>query len=250
MPSTIRINLFLARAGVASRRGADRLVESGQVRVNGTVVTLLGTPVDPVRDRVEVAGRVVGAPETLHYLVMNKPVGYVTTARDPEGRPTVLDLAGPIGARLFPVGRLDMNSEGLLFLMNDGRLAFRLTHPKYGVPKTYRTWTKVAPSPEAIQRLREGLVLDDGPTRPAEVVTPGGIPKEKGIAGPVLDITLQEGRNRQVRRMMEAVGFPVVRLRRIRFGPIELGNLSPGKHRSLTRAEVDDLRRLVRLPHA
>ncbi|HEX7878281.1 MAG TPA: pseudouridine synthase [Candidatus Eisenbacteria bacterium] len=250
MPSTIRINVFLARAGVASRRGADRLVETGQVRVNGTVVTLLGTAIDPARDRVEVAGQVVGSPQSLHYMVMNKPTGYVTTARDPEGRPTVLDLAGPTGARLYPVGRLDMDSEGLLFLMNDGRLAFRLTHPKYDVPKTYRAWTSAPPSAGAIRQLREGLELEDGPTRPAEVIERGRMPAGAGVAGPAIDITLKEGRNRQVRRMLEAVGFPVVRLRRIRFGPIELGNLSPSEHRPLTRAEVNDLRRLVRLPHA
>jgi 23S rRNA pseudouridine2605 synthase len=248
--STIRINVFLARAGVASRRAADRLVESGKVRVNGQVVTTLGIQVDPTRDRVEVDGRAVGARESLQYLLVNKPAGYVTTARDPQGRPTVLDLAGATGARLYPVGRLDLESEGLLFLMNDGRLAFRLTHPKYEVPKTYRAWVAAPPSSEAVHRLRAGLELDDGPTRPAQVVNLGLMPAERGVVGPALDITIHEGRNRQVRRMLEAVGFPVVRLRRIRFGPIELGNISPGKHRSLTRAEVNDLRRLVRLPHA
>ena len=250
MSSTIRLNLLLARAGKASRRGADRLIEAGRVRLNGAVVTELGTQVDPRRDRVEVDGQPVGRQEAFRYLLVNKPVGHVTTARDPEGRPTVLDLVGKLDARLYPVGRLDMDSEGLLFLMNDGPLAFRLTHPRYEVPKTYRAWTGTPASAEAIGRLRGGVDLEDGRTRRAVVDNRGIMPIARGVAGPALDITIHEGKNRQVRRMLEAVGYPVLHLRRIRFGPIELGSISPGKSRTLTRSEIDDLRRLVRLPHA
>ena len=250
MTSTLRLNLFLARAGVASRRAADKLIESGRVRLNGVPITTLGTQLDPEQDRVEVDGRPVGVIEEMHYLLLNKPPGHVTTARDPRGRPTVLDLIGPQGARLYPVGRLDMESEGLLFLMNDGRLAFRLTHPKFEVPKTYRAWTSSPPNDAAVQQLREGVQLEDGWTSPATVQNLGTTAMGHGDSGPALDITIHEGRNRQIRRMLEALGYPVRQLRRIRFGPIELGSMAPGKFRSLTRSEIDELRRFVRLPNA
>lgn len=250
MAQTLRLNLYLARAGVASRRAADTLIASGRVRLNGVVLTTLGTQLDPAKDRVEVDGRLVGVLEEQRYLLLNKPPGHVTTARDPRGRPTVLDLIGPQGARLYPVGRLDMESEGLLFLMNDGPLAFRLTHPKYEVPKTYRAWTSTPPDDAAVQQLRKGVQLEDGWTAPATVQNLGTTAMGHGDSSPALDITIHEGRNRQIRRMLEAVGYPVQKLRRIRFGPIELGNLSPGKFRSLTRSEIDELRRFVRLPNA
>lgn len=237
----VRLNKYLASAGVASRRGADRLVFDGRVRVNGAVVENPATAVRAGRDRVEVDGRAVGQRQASVYLLLNKPAGVVTTASDPQGRRTVLDLVEAGGTRLYPVGRLDFDSEGLLFLMNDGRLAFRLTHPRYEVEKTYRAELDGPLEDLALQQIRQGLVLEDGPTRPAEAR------RVPGSGGRVLDVTIHEGRNRQVRRMFEAVGRSVVRLRRIRFAGVELGGLAPGRWRALRHAEVLALKKLVGL---
>ena len=227
----MRLAKYLAHAGVASRRAAERLVADGRVTVEGAVVT------DPARDVDESSGVAVDGepvrPQRRIVYAVNKPAGVVSTSRDTHGRRTVTDLA-PTGVRLYPVGRLDADTTGLILLTNDGDLANLLTHPRYEVPKTYRARVRPKPVPDdALRRLRDGVELEDGPTAPARVrqVRPG-----------LLEITLTEGRNRQVRRMCEAVGHPVVELCRTAFGPLRLGDLPEGGRRRLTAAEVERLR--------
>lgn len=233
----VRVQKVLARAGFGSRRACEELIEAGRVRVNGEVVTL-GARVDPTRDRLEVDGVPVGVrPDLVHYL-LNKPVGVVTTADDPQGRPTVVELV-PREPRVFPVGRLDVDTEGLLLLTNDGDLAHRLTHPSFGVEKEYLAQVEGQPSRGALRALREGVELDDGRTAPAKVSSP-----QPGM----LRLVIHEGRNRQVRRMCEAVGHPVVRLVRTRIGPLTDPNLRPGEWRPLTPEEVRALERATAPP--
>ena len=233
-----RLQKYLARCGVASRRAAERLIAEGAVTVNGEVVDEMGRQVDPELDRVEVNGRPVRPPAAMVYLAVNKPPGVVTTARDPFGRPTVMDLVPRVG-RLYPVGRLDADSEGLLLMTNDGELANRLMHPRYGCEKEYRALVQGQPDEGALDRLRRGVELEDGPA--AAEVEP-----ERGSAAPPgrswLRVTLREGRKRQVRRMLAAVGCSVERLQRVRIGPLELGGLPPGASRPLSRGEVAALR--------
>ena len=226
---------MLARAGIGSRRACEELIVEGRVTVNGGPARL-GHQVDPETDLVEVDGKAIGiAPGLVHYL-LNKPRGVVTTVADTHGRPTVVELV-PSEPRVFPVGRLDTDTEGLLLLTNDGELTHRLTHPSFGVEKEYIAHVEGAPTPAALRRLREGVDLDDGRTAPAKV----------GALGPsMLRITIHEGRNRQVRRMCEAVGHPVVRLVRTRIGPLADRRLKPGEWRTLTTAEVRSLERAVR----
>jgi 23S rRNA pseudouridine2605 synthase len=227
----MRLAKFLAHAGVASRRAAEQLVFGGRVTVGGEVVR------DPARDvtedaEVTVDGERVGTERRVVH-ALNKPAGVVSTAHDTHGRRTVVDLV-PSSARLYPVGRLDADSTGLILLTNDGALAHRLTHPSFEVPRVYRARVRRAPVRErALRALREGVELDDGRTAPARV---------KRLAPDKLEITIHEGRKRQVRRMCEAVGHPVVALERVAFGPLRLGRLGPGEHRRLTRAEVEALR--------
>ena len=227
----MRLAKYLAHAGVASRRGAERLIAEGAVRVAGEVVR------DPARDvgqgaPVEVHGRALEGPERRVVYALHKPPGVVSTARDPQGRPTVVELIGA-RERLYPVGRLDRDSSGLILLTNDGALAHRLTHPSFEVPKTYRVSLAGGPlEAEALRALRAGVMLDDGPTRPASV----------RVLGPAtLEIKLREGRNRQVRRMCAAVGHPVITLCRVRFGALALEGLAPGGWRRLSPAEVKAL---------
>jgi 23S rRNA pseudouridine2605 synthase len=225
------VQKILARAGLGSRRACETLIAAGRVRVNGVVATL-GDRADAETDRIEVDGAAVGVrPGLVHYL-LNKPRGVVTTASDPQGRPTVVGLV-PAEPRVFPVGRLDADTEGLLLLTNDGELANRLTHPSFGVDKEYLAEVEGRPGRGALRRLREGVELEDGPTAPAKVSLVGGL----------LRITLHEGRKRQVRRMCEAVGHPVRRLVRVRIGPIADHRLAPGEWRSLTQQEVRALER-------
>jgi 23S rRNA pseudouridine2605 synthase len=227
----MRLAKYLAHAGIASRRAAEALVAAGRVSVGGELVR------DPARDvdatsGVAVDGRPVAGPEALVVYALHKPVGVLSTARDPHGRPTVIDLVAE-ERRLYPVGRLDADSSGLLLLTNDGALAHRLTHPRYEVPKVYRV--KVAGGPlieRALDVLRTGVVLDDGRTAPARV---------RRLRGDELELTIREGRNRQVRRMCEAVGHPVLALQRVGFGPLVLGRLGLGAHRRLSEAEVREL---------
>ena len=232
-----RLQKVLARAGVASRRACEELIDSGRVRVNG-VAARVGQRVDPERDRVEVDGRVIGTASRLVYYLLNKPRGAVTTAADPQGRPTAVSLV-PRQPRVFPVGRLDADTEGLLLLTNDGELAHRLTHPSYGVEKEYLAEVADVPSPQALRRLRQGVDLEDGRTAPARVGRVG----DRGLR-----ITIHEGRKRQVRRMCEAVGHPVLRLVRTRMGPLADRDLAPGKWRALDTAEVRALERATRKP--
>ena len=225
-----RLQKLLAAAGVASRRHSETLITGGRVRVDGQVVTTLGTRVDPERQQIAVDGRLVHF-ATPEYIVLNKPAGYVTTAFDPQGRPTVFDLLPP-GPRLFPVGRLDRDSEGLLLLTNDGEIAFRMTHPRFGLEKEYHVWTDL-PQPDQLRRLAGGVLLDDGWTAPAAVHT-----LSQGREGAVIAVVLHEGRNRQVRRMCEAIGHPVRRLVRTRIGPVADRGLAPGAWRRLEPGEV------------
>jgi 23S rRNA pseudouridine2605 synthase len=234
----MRLAKHLAHAGVASRRGAEEVVRAGRVTVGGEVVRDPARAVGP-GDDVRVDGRPATVAETSLVYVLHKPAGVVSTARDTHGRRTVVDLVrAPGGTRLYPVGRLDADSTGLLLLTNDGELANHLTHPRHEVPKTYRATVRGGPvSDEALVRLREGVELDDGPTLPARV---------RRVRPAVLELELREGRKRQVRRMLDAVGHPVRELQRVRFGPLALGDLPPGGVRRLSDAEVARLRRAGR----
>lgn len=237
-----RLHKFMARAGVASRRQCEELIARGRVKINGRVITTLGLKIDPLKDRVEVDGRPLARPEKKVYLLLNKPAGYVTTVKDPRGRAKVTDLLRGIKQRVYPVGRLDYDTEGLLLLTNDGDLAYALTHPRHEVPKTYLARVKGVPAPEKLKALARGVPLEDGPTAPARV----RLVSDKGGNG-LLEITIHEGRNRQVRRMCEHIGHPVLALRRVRIGPLELGGLKPGQYRHLTFREVARLKKVARL---
>jgi 23S rRNA pseudouridine2605 synthase len=226
-----RLQKVLARAGLGSRRVCEELIADGRVTVNGEVARL-GRRVDPDRDAVALDGVSVIVRDDLVYYLLNKPTGYVSTASDPEGRPTVVDLV-PETPRVFPVGRLDSDTEGLLLLTNDGDLTHLLTHPRFGVVKTYLAEVEGDPAPAAVRALREGVELDDGLTAPARVT----VVQRRGDTAAV-ELGIHEGRNRQVRRMCEAVGHPVVRLVRTRIGPLRDGSLKPGTWRALTQAEV------------
>jgi 23S rRNA pseudouridine2605 synthase len=226
----VRLAKFLAHGGVASRRKAEEIIAKGLVTVGGEVVTDPARDVD-AGDDVRVNGQPVAA-EAREVWVVNKPAGVVSTAREPGDRPAVVGLV-KTNARLYPVGRLDADSTGLLLLTNDGELANRLTHPRYEVPKTYRARLRTPLADRDLERLRQGIELEDGPTAPAQVRRSGD--RE-------IEVVLREGRNRQVRRMLEAVGNRVVALRRIRFGPLELGGLPEGKARRLVEEEVVKLR--------
>ena len=226
----MRLNAFLARAGVASRRRADELIKAGRVTVNGEPGQL-NTFVES-RDRVEVDGEPVEA-QQLTYVLLHKPPGTVTTASDPQGRPTVVDLVD-VPERVVPVGRLDVDTTGALLLTNDGPLAHRLAHPRYGVEKVYVADVEGRPDEHAVQALAEGVELEDGMTAPATV---------RCLAPSRVELTLHEGRNRQVRRMLEAVGHPVTRLHRSVYAGLTLEGLEPGEWRELTRDEVEALRR-------
>jgi pseudouridine synthase len=229
----MRLNAFLARAGVASRRQADELIRAGRVRVNGEVGEL-GTTVGS-RDVVEVDGRRVER-QPLAYVLLNKPSGVVTTARDPQGRPTVVGLVRH-DARVVPVGRLDADTTGALLLTNDGHLAHRLAHPRYGVPKVYEAVVEGAPGPDALTMLRGGIDLEDGRTAPAAVRV-----LRTGPGSTTVELTLHEGRKRQVKRMCAAVGHPVLRLHRSRYAGLGLEGLRPGEWRELNPEEVSGLR--------
>ncbi|MEP6773951.1 MAG: pseudouridine synthase [Chloroflexota bacterium] len=289
--STERLQKLLARAGVASRRAAEEMIVAGKVRVNGVVVTEMGTRANPAIDKIEVDGRplkvspITNSPEQFSYILLNKPTGIVTTARDTHDRPTVLDIIygrlpgsdqpGPNAAdaaarthrptgkgavspprpnrrsdrnelpaipRVFPVGRLDIDTTGLLLLTNDGDLTFRLTHPRFGVEKEYHALVRGRPSPAAMQSLRKGVDIEGEMTAPAKV------DEIKQVGDNVmLRVIIHEGRKRQIRLMCSAVGNPVISLQRVRFGPLPIGNLQPGQWRYLATHEIHALRRAVRL---
>lgn len=235
----IRLQKILSAAGVASRRASEQLILEGRVTVNGETVRELGTKADPQRDAIKVDGRRVKTEVRHRYVLLYKPKGYVTTRKDPEHRRTVMDLIGN-GDYIYPVGRLDYDSEGLLLMMSDGDLAARLMHPRHEVEKVYEVIVAGAPDARAIDQLRRGVHIEGGRTAPA-IVHVGGT-----VRGPrpttKLTITIHEGRNRQIRRMCSAVGLPVRDLRRVRMGPISLGRLKPGQWRDLTPDEVRRLK--------
>ena len=228
----MRLQKYLAMAGVASRRAAEEIILSGRVKVNGEKCTVLGTKVTEA-DTVAVDGEIVKIEDKKYYIMLNKPVGYVTTVSDEEGRPTVMDLITDISQRVYPVGRLDINTEGLLLMSNDGDFTYKITHPKHKLDKTYEVWVSGNAQPNAIKKLEQGVYIDGKKTYPAVVDVIDHGPKSA-----VLSITIHEGRNRQVRKMCASVGFKVMGLKRVSEGGLILGNLPVGKWRHLGETEV------------
>lgn len=236
----LRLSKLIAAAGVTSRRKAGELIRAGRVRVDGEAVTEPGTQVDPDRSRVEVDGRPVQI-ERKRYYLLNKPRGPLTTVRDQRGRPTVLDLIGEAEERLYPVGRLDADTEGLLLLTNDGELTYHITHPKHGVEKVYEAEVTGRPSTEALRRLEQGMQFPEGPTGSTRARILGA-----GRDRSRLELTVHAGRKRMVRRMLQAVGHRVRSLKRTRLGPLTLGGLKPGEWRELSGEEVARLKLWLR----
>jgi 23S rRNA pseudouridine2605 synthase len=239
-----RLQKILAAAGIASRRKSEEIIRNGRVAVNGAVVTELGSKADPDADRITVDGKPLAAPERHLYFLLHKPKGYVSTVSDPEGRPTVMDLIGKIPERVYPVGRLDYASEGLLLLTNDGDLAQKLSKAGEHMPKTYNVKISGRPDEKSIERLRQGITiaLEDGrrvKTSPARIRLMEDQPN------PWYQVTLVEGRNRQIRRMFEAVGFLVEKIKRVRFGPLQL-DVPRGRFRPLSDREVAQLKSAAR----
>ena len=239
-----RLQLVLARAGVASRHQAERLIREGRVTVNGQVIHKPGIRVVWGQDAIRVDKRLICRLEPRVTVVLNKPKQVLSTSHDPRSRRTTAELVKKIKARVFPVGRLDYHTEGLLIMTNDGELAQHLQHPRHGVPKTYRAKVKGMPTQQALQRLKSGVMLDRRRTAPAQVKRIGTTGKNSW-----LEITIREGRYRQIRRMCWAVGHPVLKLKRTRYGPIRLGNLKPGTYRDLTPAEMAKLRKYLSQGH-
>ncbi|HPW18068.1 MAG TPA: pseudouridine synthase [Candidatus Aminicenantes bacterium] len=241
MSAETRLNKYLAHAGVCSRREADRKIAEGRVAVNGRVVMELGEKIDPERDRVAVDGKPVrGAEERPVYILMNKPAGRVVSVKDPFGRPTVMELIGRLPVRVYPVGRLDIDTEGALLLTNDGDLALGLTHPRYGVGKTYEARVEGEPEDGDLDRVRGGIFLEGRRTSPARVRV-----LKRGRRWALLEVGIAEGRKREIRKLLEAVGFPVKHLKRVNFAGLTLEGLKTGEWRYLNKKEAGDLRKLV-----
>ena len=238
-----RLQKILSQAGVASRRAAERLIAEGRVTINGVTVREMGIKADPSADDIRVDGRRIRPAQRHRYILLHKPAGYVTTRSDPQRRRTVLDLLAGVREYVYPVGRLDYDTSGLLLLTNDGELAAQLTHPRHGVERTYDARVAGMPDEDALEALRKGIPLDGRRTRAAEVVLLNA--GRRGEDGH-LRLTIREGRNRQVRRMCEAVGHPVQSLARTRIGPISDRRLKPGEWRELTADEIARLRRATR----
>jgi 23S rRNA pseudouridine2605 synthase len=230
----------LAAAGIGSRRQCEELIRTGRIEVDGRVTAELGVRVDPFQQEIRVDGQAIPRPSRVYYAV-NKPAGVVTTNNDPSGRPRVVDLIPGDRNRLFPVGRLDLYSEGLILVTNDGELANRLTHPRFGITKTYRVEVAGDPGEEVLGKLRRGVHLAEGVAKVDRLVI-----KHRRGKSTVLEMDLSEGKNREIRRVLARVGHKVLRLLRIAVGPVRLGRLAPGEHRRLTREEVDALRRVVK----
>lgn len=239
---TIRLNKFLSEAGVASRREADRMINQGRVTVNGEVVESLGYRIDEEKDRVEVDGRRIQKKESTVYVMLNKPSGYLVSLRDPFRRPTVKELLAGVKSRVFPVGRLDYRSEGLLLLTNDGELAFRLTHPRFKIKKVYLVRVKGIPEASSLSRLERGIFLEGKKTAPSKIRRLSSFSRESRLR-----VEIHEGRKREVRKMFEAVGHKVLGLKRIKFGPLSLGKLKPGQWRYLMPEEIEALKNQVGL---
>jgi pseudouridine synthase len=238
-----RLQKILSAAGVASRRTAETLITQGRVSVNGTTITELGTKADPAADEIRVDGRRIKAPGRARYILLNKPRGYITSRSDPQQRPTVIDLLAKGGIRdyIYPVGRLDYDSEGLLLLTSDGDLAARLTHPRHGVEREYEVRVRGVPERRLLDRLSRGILIDGRKTAPAGVRLLRTIEAASG-AQALLSLVIREGRNRQVRKMCDAIGHPVVRLRRVRIGSIADDRLKPGEFRELSEREIRGLK--------
>lgn len=238
----LRLNKFLALAGIASRRGADRLIAQGRVSINGEIVENLGVQVDEDKDKVFVDGKRVKPKKRQIYLMLNKPPGYLVTAQDPFQRPTIMELLPPMKTRIFPVGRLDFDSEGLLLVTDDGNLAYRLMHPSYQVTKEYRIRVKPKPDPSALAALEKGIFLEGKKTAPAQFRILASTEK-----GTLLMAKLHEGRKRELRKMLEYKGLRVLTLKRVKLGDVHLGDLDKGKWRYLKREEIARLKKSVRL---
>lgn len=234
-----RLQKFLAEAGVASRRKAEELIKAGEIKVNGVVVKELGTKVDPAKDEVFYKNKKVTVNTKLVYLMLHKPEGYVTTVKDQFDRPTVLDLIKGVGERIFPVGRLDYDTSGLLILTNDGDLTYRLTHPSHEVPKTYEAKLFGTPTDMDCIQFKRGVMVDGARVMPAKMTV-----IEKGEKYSTVHIVITEGKNRQVRKMCEAIKHPVSQLKRIATGELNLGNLKKGDYRPLTDKEIAYLKSL------
>ncbi len=247
-----RLQKIISAAGIASRRKAEQLITGGMVSVNGQVVTQLGTKADPDRDRIKVGNKLLRGPERHVYIALNKPKGVVSTVSDPEGRPTVMDLIRGVSTRVYPIGRLDYGSEGLLLLTNDGELSAKLMHASSHVPKTYLVKVSGRPNDADIERLRRGVRIGgkNDPRGGKPVVTaPAKIRITREAENPWYEVTLIEGRNRQIRRMFERIGHHVEKIKRVRYGPLEL-DLEPGAYRLLTAVEVGRLKRAAVKPRA
>lgn len=237
-----RLQKFLAEAGVASRRKAEELIAQGKVKVNGRVVTEMGLKIDPEKDEVSYLDKKISTKDTkMVYIMLHKPVGYVTTAKEQFGRPAVVDLIKDVKTRIFPVGRLDYDTSGLLLLTNDGDLTYKLTHPKHDVDKTYIAKLYGVPDEGALQKFRRGVVLDGKKTKPARIQI---LEREKDGRFCTAEIVIHEGRNRQVRKMCESIKHPVAQLQRVATGELKLGDLPKGKYRHLTEKEVKYLKNL------
>ncbi len=234
-----RLQRILARAGIASRREAEKIIKEGRVTVNGKVITQMGFKADPDKDFIKVDGKRIDRFEPTVTILLNKPKGYVSTVKDPKGRPTVIDLLKRIKWRLYPVGRLDYDAEGLLFLTNDGELAYKLSHPKFLVPRTYMVKVSGVPEEKELLRLKKGVMLEDGIAKAVSCKIIGFRDKNCWIK-----ITVTEGRNRLIKRMFLAIGHPVLKLKRIQFGSIKLGRLPRGEFRFLTNEEVKSLKEI------
>ncbi|CAM5792129.1 MULTISPECIES: pseudouridine synthase [Brevibacillus] len=233
-----RLQKVLANAGVASRRHCEELIVQGRVQVNGQIVKELGTRVDPDNDKIKVDGKLVHLERKI-YVLLYKPTGYITSVSDPQGRRVVVDLLKGIKERVYPVGRLDYDTSGLLLLTNDGEMAHMLTHPSYEMDKVYRAWVKGVPAREKVSQLESGIRLEDGMTAPAQAKL---LKTTSARDRSLLELTIHEGRNRQVRRMCEAIGHPVLSLERIQLGFLTLEGLQPGQYRPLTSAEVEKIK--------
>ncbi|MGI6328296.1 MAG: pseudouridine synthase [Dethiobacteria bacterium] len=237
MSNLMRLQKFLAAGGVASRRAAEQMIRGGRIKVNGKVVKKPGTKVDALRDKIEADDCIVTIADKKRYYLLNKPRGYLTTVKDPFGRPTVLDLfPEKLKKGIFPVGRLDLYTAGLLLLTNDGELAFRLTHPRFRIKKEYLAKVKGIPTERDLQMFKKGILLEDGYTSPAEVAVLFADNKNAHLL-----ITLSEGKKRQVKRMCKALGYPVLSLRRISLAFLNLSGLRQGEYRTLTPSEVEKL---------
>ena len=235
----MRINKYIAACGVASRRKAEELITQNRVKVNGNVVNELSFQIDENKDKVEVDGKLIGLEENLVYIMLNKPEGYVTTVKDQFDRPSVIDLVHGVGERVYPIGRLDYETSGLLLLTNDGDLTYKLTHPKHEVDKTYMAIVKGIPTKEELKNFEEGLYIEDYKTAPAKIKI---VKKDEEKNYAICQIKIHEGRNRQVRKMCRAINHPVMRLRRVAMGKITLKDTEVGKYRHLTKEEVEYLK--------